>query len=191
MKKTSRIIAGLAVLGLTMSACGDGGVGENSGDPLDADEAGVLFNELVEIGFVGLARGPAPMSVAAAEPIPATSSQCPGGGSVTVSGNADDGTTRASFDITETISGCVISVDGIAFTVNGDPNIKITGDISIDDESFEIFDFNMYMNGGFLYTADDGRAGRCAIDVSATLSETSVSVSGSFCGQDVTLSASF
>ncbi len=49
----------------------------------------------------------------------------------------------------------------------------------------------MDMKGGFQYTADDGRAGRCAIDVSATLSGTSISVSGSFCGQDVTLSASF
>ena len=162
MKKTSRIIAGLSVLGLTMSACGDGGVGEDSGDPLDANEAGVLFNELVQIGFGGLASGPAPMSVAAAVPIPETSSQCPGGGSVTVSGNVSDGTTSASFDITETISGCVISVDGIAFTVNGDPNIKITGDISFDDESFENFDFNMDMKGGFQYTADDGRAGRFA-----------------------------
>lgn len=192
MKKASRLLTGFVALGIAVSACGDGAgtLGTNSGDPLDAGEANAVFNQLFAIGFGGIASGPAPLRAAAAEPIPETTSQCPGGGSVTVSGDVDGGSTSASFNIVETISGCMITEDGVVFTVNGDPNITISGDISFD-QSLENLDVDMDMIGGFGYSADDGRSGTCAVDVSISLTGTNASVTGNVCGQSVTVSSAF
>jgi hypothetical protein len=191
MKKVSRFIAGFAALGIAVSACSDsGGTGTNSGDPLDADEANALFNQLFSIGFGGISSAPAPMKAAAAEPIPETTSSCPGGGSVTVSGNVDANSSGGTFDITETISGCVVTSDGVAFTVNGDPNIRITGDVTVN-QTAQTVDIDMSMKGGFSYSADDGRSGSCAVDVSISVTGTSASVTGTVCGQSVSVSSAF
>ena len=186
MNKASRIAAGFLVLGMAVSACGDdgGAVGTTSGDPLNSTEANAVFNQLFGIGFGGLASPPALMAAPAAEPIPETTTQCPGGGSVTVSGDVSGGTTSGSFDITETISGCVVTEGGVAFTVNGDPEIRITGDITIG-QTLEDIDIDMTIRGGFTYSSDDGRSGSCGVDVSISMTGSTISASGNVCGQSV------
>ena len=100
MKKAPQFLAGLAVLGVAVSGCGDdAGTGTNSGDLLETGEANAVFNQLFAIGFGGIASGPAPLTAPTAEPIPETSTQCPGGGSVTISGSVNGAATSATFEI--------------------------------------------------------------------------------------------
>lgn len=187
MSRASRFAAGFLVVALAFSACGDDGgpVGTNSGDPLTEAEANALFNQLFGMGFGEVASPPA-MMAPAAEPIPETSTACPGGGSVTISGSVNAGTNSASFDITETISGCIVTEGVVVFTVNGDPSIRITGDITIDQSTQDI-EMDMTVRGGIRFSTDDDRDGSCAIDVSISLTSSSVSASGQVCNHSVTV----
>ncbi len=186
MRRTTRLAATASALALVLAGCGSD-IGTNSGDPLTQEEAGEIFAQLQNAvaGALGSASAPATVSPpeVLAVPIPTNSASCPAGGSVSVSGNADETANGITFSLTEEISNCGIVYNTITFTVDGDPNIKISGDISIggDMEISGTYD----MKGGFLYSADDGRAGSCAVDASVNF--TTFNVDGSLCGHGLTV----
>jgi hypothetical protein len=193
MRKAAKLFALGAGLALFVTACGDDGpTGTNSGDPLTAQEALDVYAQLntaIATALGGAVPGPAASPGAAMDPIPTVSADCPYGGSVTVSGdvNADNfGENGGSIDfsLTEEINGCGVLSGGTTFTVDGDPYIAMSGDINvtIDGMSYDISG-TYDLDGGFSYTADDGRSGSCAMDVSVNYG--TLSVSGSVCGQSV------
>ncbi len=188
MKQATRLLAALVAVGLPVTACGDdgGGTATTSGDQLTASEVDAIFSELFEIAFG--AGGLSPAASAPAAPVPFNQSisqtkACPGGGSVSLSGNLngtiDDVTSEGNINmtLTEDISGCVITSDTKKFTVNGDPNIQITASVTFTPGISGTFT----MKGGFKYTSDDGRSGSCGIDMSVNLA--TEAVTGNVCGR--------
>jgi hypothetical protein len=196
MRKAVRLFALTAGLAFVATACGDDdptGTGTNSGDPLTTQEALDVYAQLnlaVSQALGGAVPGPAATPGAAMDPIPTVSADCPYGGSVTVSGDVDasdfgQNGGSLSFTFTESISGCKVMSGGNTFTVDGDPNISISGDIDVTLSNQNYSLSGTYdLDGGFSYTSDDGRSGSCAMDVSVDYG--TFSVSGSICGQSIT-----
>jgi len=189
MQPTPRRLALTATLTLAIAACGGDSVGVTSGDPLTQQEALAIFTELNDAvsDALGGVAAPAASSGATMDAIPTVTGDCSAGGSVTVSGDADADinqstmTGSVSFSLTESINGCALVYNSIRFTVNGDPNIKINGDLDIG-ENFNITG-TYEMKGGFEYDADDSRSGTCGVDVNVNF--TNLTASGSFCGQSL------
>ena len=194
MRKAVRFLALTAGLVVFATACGDDTpTGTNSGDPLTTQEALDVYVQLnAAIGqALGGVTAPAATPGASQDPIPTVSANCPYGGSVSVSGdydigdfNTNTGEGTISFSLTESISSCGVMSGDIEFTVNGDPNITVGGDITIAQVN-QTFDISgtYTMNGGFRYTSDDGRSGSCAMNVSVNYE--TFSVSGSICGNSL------
>ncbi len=179
MKRASRFLSALAIIGV-FTACSDSGGAE--GDALTNDELGELTGTLVEPMFE-LLFGPqlvAPAIPRAAQAPVADTKECDEGGSLTITGDITDTETGGTVDLTESINSCEEAHGEVVFTMVGDPNITMTG--SGDDTSG-----SLSINGGFTWTATDGRTGGCGVDVDATLTGTTISFDGSICGVDVDL----
>ncbi|MDH3290663.1 MAG: hypothetical protein OEO20_00485 [Gemmatimonadota bacterium] len=185
MRRITRLTGTVGALALVLAGCGSD-VGTNSGDPLTQAEAAEIFAQLQTAVADALGSPSAPATVSPPEvmavPIPTSSATCPAGGSVSVSGSADETATGISFSLTETVSNCGIVYNTITFTVDGDPHIKISGDITIGGDMQVSGTYDM--QGGFLYSADDGRAGSCAVDASVNF--TTFNIGGSLCGHSLT-----
>jgi hypothetical protein len=179
MKKASRLVAGFAALGLAFTACGgddgdDAGItGTTTGDELTQAEALAIFGVLQDAAFDAL---PSPMASAAAEPI-SGSSTCPDGGSISISGDGTASGNSVSFDMTQTVSNCLLSVNNIDFTVNGAPSIRIQGNFTASGTGFS---GTYAMSGGFGYSSSDNREGTCSVDIDFDWSN--FSTLGSICG---------
>ena len=152
---------------------------------MTANELGEISGVIVEPLFaaIGLAPTPAPPALAAAAAVPVNDVyECDEDGSLNVTGDVTDGEDTFSADLTETVNGCKTMVDGVTFTLAGDPNVTLSGSGQGDSGSFSI-------NGGFTYTTNDDRAGGCGVDVDASVSVSlttvTVSFSGTVCGTDV------
>jgi hypothetical protein len=173
-------LSALAVFGL-FTACSDSGGA--SGDALTTAELSELTGTLMEPMF-DLLFGPtlaAPMIPRAASAPVSDNIECDEGGSLSISGDISDTESGGgTVDLTETINSCEEAHGEVVFTMVGDPNITMTG--SGDDTSG-----SLSINGGFTYTATDGRTGSCGVDVDATLTGTTISFDGSICGVDVDL----
>jgi len=193
MRRASRLLTFLTLSTVAFTACSDSG--GSTGDALEQAEASAIFAQLFAMGFGAVDQAPSawmasggPQQAPFSETISATAS-CPAGGSVSISGSVSGdidestGNGTVTLSMTESISGCKISHDGVTFTVDGDPNIAIDSDVTVSGGG-ETLSGMFEMSGGFTYTASDGRAGGCGIDVSVNLS--TYSASGSVCGQSVT-----
>ena len=179
MKRASRFLSVLAVLGL-FTACGDSGGAD--GDALTNDELGELTGTLVEPMF-DLLFGPQPAAPAiprAAQAPVADTKNCDEGGSLTITGDITDTETGGTVDLTESINSCEEAHGEVVFTMVGDPDIKMSGSGNDLGGSLDI-------TGGFMWTGTDGRSGSCGVDVDATLSGLTISFDGSVCGVDVDL----
>lgn len=212
MRKLSRNVAALAAgITLSVAACGgdDGPTGSNSGAQLTQVEAQELASEVFDILFtIGLTGtspsvaapidGPAGAIVrfslaAAAEPIQG-SVDCEGGGSVSVSGDVTASSTSSTFDVTEQINNCVaVGSSGTRFTMNGDPNIRMTGSVSTTTDLSSIT-FDLNIDGGIRFSTNDNRSGTCSIsiamggtiDINNLTNPNAISISGNVCGQSIT-----
>lgn len=188
MNRTARRFASLAGLMVAAAGCGDS-ITDSTGDPLTQEEAVAIYAELqFAVSDALNAQGAAAAGSGAmlVTPITPVTGTCGGGGTVTVSGDADDsldpvtGYGTVSFTLTETFDDCVVQTTGADFTVNGDPHVTAAGDVTIDENGLGgTYD----MNGGFAYTADDGRAGTCGVGVSINFS--TLRVSGKVCGKTI------
>ena len=203
---TSSVLA--LALGLGVAACGDS-VTATSGDTITSAEASELANAIVAAADFGFsALGPAPAAAPGAEAGSAGSititidqtGECDGGGSVAVKGkvtaNINDAQTSGSlsFDYTLAPSACDVQTQaGTVFTLTGNPNVGVSGDFSFGNQQYS---GGLSYDGGFDWSADDGRSGTCGIgldanfDLDATNLTGSASVSGKVCNISVNNSVS-
>jgi hypothetical protein len=199
-----RFLSGLsAALAVSLAACGGDTTG--TGDPLSEAEATELAEALVEGGFVGFAQQAAPMGAPGAEAATITvtlnetypCNDAGGTGTVTMAGsvsvnvNEETGVGAFEFNYTMAPHGCTVPTSGVlVFTVDGDPNIRITGDFDWTETSAS---GSLNYGGGFAWDASDGRSGTCGVDLTAnynftwssTSSSGSATMSGSVCGVTV------
>ena len=196
-----RIIASLCVV-VGLSACKDFTA---SGDPLTPAEANEMAEALVGGGFPGTGGvGAAPSAAPANEAAPAEritltindSSPCEGGGTVALAGtltadvNTQTKTGELNYNFTLSPNACVVTTEGNkTFTIAGDPNLKGEGNLNWSQTTFQ-GDFTY--KGKFQWTANDGRAGACGVDLEAhvnvssgTSGSASASLTGSVCGATV------
>jgi hypothetical protein len=198
--KMQRFLGTLAIVSF-LAACSDGGVSPTEGDPLTDLESEALAGELLEGAFSGMSAGLSGQGTQSPNlsQVPISFSldishveSCEGSGtinlSVSMSGTIDDQTGEGdlALEIVETMNDCVVTAEGVVFTVNGNPNITMTGDFTMSGESISgTFAFN----GGFSYSAADGRVGSCGVDVDIVFSPTSLSFSGTVCNTTVNYEA--
>ena len=198
--KMQRFLGTLAIVSF-LAACSDGGVSPTEGDPLTELESEALAGELLEGAFSGMTAGltgqgtqsPSLSQVPVSFSLDITHVEsCEGSGTidlaVSMSGTIDDVTGEGdlSLDIVETMNDCVVTVETVVFTVNGNPNITMTGDFTMSGQDISgTFGFN----GGFSYTAADGRQGSCGVDVDIVFSPTSLSYTGTVCNTTIDFQA--
>lgn len=179
------------------AGCGDA----TGSDALTSDEAAGLTAQMAGAGVAGAGSGiagsPARASGLEAVPVPINvtvnhTQSCQGGGSInmtgSVSGSIDsetqDGT--LSVNITQSITDCRLTEAGKEFTVSGNPNLQVTGNVTIvggQPSGTQTLTFT----GAFQWSANDGRSGSCEIDITINWSPTtaSASVTGTACGHNV------
>jgi hypothetical protein len=198
------IVASLCAV-VALSACKDFTA---SGDPLTSTEANELAEELMGQGFPGLGGiGAAPPAAPSAEAAPAApaerititindSNPCEGGGTVALAGtltadvNQQAQTGKLEYRFTLTPAACVFTTrSNKTFTITGDPNLKSEGNLDWTSTGFQ---GTFTYKGKFQWTASDGRAGACGVDLEANINvmtgtsgTASASLKGSVCGATV------
>lgn len=188
---------------LVFSACGGDDPTGTTGDALTAAEAQYLVSAffgslqliqipLLETGPAAVAGGPArtPYGEVYDDQIDATDT-CLGGGQTTVdgiiTGDVDQAAGTADITATATVDfvNCVVPGETVTFTVNGDPDVGIVGDIVITDQAITI---DIDASGGVAFETSDGRSGTCGMDItiSANASQAGLeqTLTGSACGQN-------
>lgn len=191
---TPLTLALLAILAL--GAC-DGATGPDDGALSDL-EVTALSDAMVDADFALTAEAALAGETGAGDgvlldPITATTEftttrTCPAGGRVVVEGThvrvRDPETHSGSSDLslTKTHEACARVVRTVTITVNGDPNVAVAAHHAWADGRRD-GPQTLTMEGALAWSTDDGREGRCTIDVSATFDpETRTrTVSGTFC----------
>lgn len=200
MSSSLRHLALLAGLALFTAGCSDST--GTDGDALSPAEAAFLADEFTVTALDGLssALSRAPAAAALASP-PITftrtvsySRDCQGGGTVSVTGSMtgtlDSETRSGTVSVANTmiITDCVKSRGDLTFTLNTDPSLDLSGEITIENGQRSGGTFAKI--GAFRWEASDGRSGRCAIDLSITwAADGSRSVTGTVCGRAVNRSS--
>jgi hypothetical protein len=193
MRNMYRGFIGLTTaLCLTLVACGDTLTGVDSGDPLTSAEIAAVvaaFGSSLEQTGVSAApaAGPAqaPVSVNTSADVSVPCDQGTFDMSASISGTIDDETfdTDVTMDASWNPIGCQVTDGTSVFTLDGDPRVELHLELTSADGTVTI---NGTEQGGFSFTADDGRAGSCAFDVTFSIVTTATSVdatvSGSICG---------
>ena len=187
----------VACAAVVAMGCGNG-TGP-TGDLLSDAEVEALAGALMGtalgegLGDLGGAQSQHSEHVVNAEPVTFNFSinetgSCPGGsGTVQItgslSGTIDDQTGEGTLalDFTQTMNACVFETAAGLFTVSGDPNIRMSGDMSWNAEG-PTGESTFGYKGGFAWSDSEGRSGTCGIDVSIAWSATSASFSGKICG---------
>lgn len=206
----SRLLTLLAapVVALSLAACDDDGGTGIEGDDLTQAETEAMVDILLAEGL-GTALGfgafggtfepsDLPLVTRLAEEIDETfgpfTESCPFGGRVTWSGSAtgnlDDETGEGDIDLAFTTvhDDCGLSSEDedVLFTFTGDDQIDSDLAFVITQQLVELDGATI---GGIVWELEDGRSGRCGIDVgfSFDVTETRVvgSMSGTVCGVDV------
>jgi hypothetical protein len=186
----------LATSLLALSACGGDDPTGNSGDALTAAEAEFFVSEL--FGALSLIQIPLLSGVPAQTPYGDVypdqidaSDQCGGGGLAsivgTITGDVDQQAGTGDINIAATVDfdDCIVPGETVSFTVNGNPDIGMTADISITQTAITI---DIGANGGVSYVTSDGRSGSCSMDLAVAASSSSAGISqsltGTACGQN-------
>lgn len=198
----------VAVSAAAVVAMGCGNGTGPTGDVLDDAEVQALASALMGVAVgEGLsvsapaANQTAAGSVANADPVDFSFSvnqtvECPSGtGTIklvgSMSGSIDSQTQdgNLALDFTQTMTGCVIETNNGLYTVDGDPDIRMSGDIAWNAEG-PTGESTFGYKGGFAWSDANDRSGTCGIDVSITWTATSASYSGKICGNEYSGSVS-
>ncbi len=179
-------------------ACSDTPVDVGDGDTLTQAEAFALATAL---GFQSLdfgrqqgasstaARGGRPLATESISIDYDVTRPCILGGSVTSSGTisvqTDEKTDLAIVDVvaTEAHHACVFQLQDTRVSVTGDPDITTTVHAeSLAGESTGTQ--SVAVEGAFIWEAEDGRDGRCAVDILVEVDEDAATqtTQGNFCG---------
>jgi len=198
-----RTLAGAAALVSLAVACSDST--GTSGDRLTQAEAAFLATSLgaqssaaaaTRASSTSLASG---ASASAAVPSPfefslETTVPCPLGGNSKVSAAMRGSIDAAGRTLTADLSGslepasCVLrSKEGVSFTITGAPGLESDAHVAFTDGQ-PTGEHTASLEGGFSWSASDGRSGTCDVDYRATANYTSnqATVNGDFCGSTVT-----
>ncbi len=115
---------------------------------------------------------------------------CDGGGSVTVTGTItsqnfdENGTGTFGYDLRQKPSGCRITTSQGPFSVDGDPDIRVSAAVDYDEWVPQgVFEFGY--KGGYKWSGPDGSGG-CRIDLDYAFNYTTqkMSMKGRMCGYD-------
>lgn len=114
---------------------------------------------------------------------------CPGGGRAVVDGAVSDGTTQLEVDLEIGLRDCVLSGDGVTFTLTAD--LKETGTVvwTVDGLDFTV-ELRLRMAGEFSFDVGD-RHGYCHADftysrrISTEQNSQHVAQAGRICGHDL------
>jgi hypothetical protein len=190
----------IAFLAAFLAACGGGDATEPEEVALDQvagmQIATTLMSEIITIGFSALAGADAPAgavrgelrsALSAGGLVPITQTvPCQGGGTINVTGSytntlGNAGTGNVAFDLRQVPNNCVMTTSQGAYTVNGNPDFTITGDLSVTAWNLGVFHFTY--GGGFRWSGRGG-SGSCSIDLTYNFNyaTSSVSASGHICG---------
>ena len=211
MRKPLRLLSLLAGLSLVAAACADLSGPSNQ---LTDDEAAFLAQEFAGEalegvnhsmeGSPGMAGSPSIAGAAADRPNswPVTwertfsvTRTCPAGGTVTSSGSNTgdidengDGTVEISHVLA--MEDCARTRDAVTITVNTDPDLTMTGTVTIENGQRTGGTFTK--TGTFLWETSDGRSGSCEVDLTITWDGNSGwhhgqlrGLKGNVCGRDV------
>lgn len=121
-----------------------------------------------------------------------TTHPCPAGGLVEISLDADvaydQGAQSFTLDATGAVEhdGCGVNAQGAEVTLDGDPGLTL-GVHAAAENGAPVGDWTSFVDGAFLWSADDGREGRCIIDLASTTDFTAQSrtISGEVCGHTI------
>jgi hypothetical protein len=198
------------LLSLLCVSCGSSSVGNQDLSPAQAEAIsqqvvtalqGALAS--TESGFTGLQSAHPSIATLMHEATPSQASDCtinsngetcnipitytgpcPGGGTIGVSGDLDftlnnSGGGTDSTSITVTPTNCAVS----NLTINGDPNVTVTTQVSFADDQLE-FPLTLTERGAVSYGPKP--SGTCSLNVALTInSQSSCTISGTACGQPV------
>lgn len=200
MNTRKPFIAVVAVFAALTAACGGSDATEPEEAALDQvagmQIASTLMSEIITIGFSALAGGDAPAGAVRGELRSALSAgglvpisqtvPCQGGGTIGVTGSytntlGNAGTGNVAFDLRQVPNNCVMSTSQGPYTVNGNPDFTITGDLSVTTWNLGVFHFTY--GGGFRWSGRGG-SGSCSIDLTYNFNygTSTFSANGHMCG---------
>jgi len=196
-----RALAGACTLAVTLAACSD--TTGTSGDQLTAEESAWLA---MTLGSQTSAAAGTRASISAAEGAAAESSvpspfsfaldltvPCPLGGNAkvaaTMAGTVDQATHSLTADLTGSLApaACVVrSERGVSFTLTGTPALTSASHVAFTNGQ-PTGEHTASLQGGFSWSASDGRTGTCTVDYTARANygTNQATVNGSFCGSTV------
>lgn len=191
-----KLIFGLAAM-LAVAACDDDGTGVE-GDAMTKVEATALAGEIALTSQEATTEGVTEVTQSGGEGSgtitldQTTTHPCPAGGEIAVAIEAtvDYDQQAESFDLdaggTLTHADCGVVRDGVTFTVDGDPALSFEAHAAAEG-GVAVGAWTSGATGAFLWSASDGRSGRCVIDIATVtdFGETTRTVEGEVCGHTV------
>lgn len=189
------------VLGLVavfaVAACDDEGTGVE-GDAMTTAEATAVAEIVASSGGAATTEGLTEVTQSGGEGSgtitldQTTTHPCPVSGEVEVSLDitVDYDTDAESFELDATGElthfACAFNRNNVTFTVDGDPSLSMQA-FAAADGGVPVGDWTSSADGAFLWTASDGRSGRCVIDVMTVtdFAEQRRTVSGEACGHTI------
>ncbi len=185
MTRVSLLRGGFVAIAALAIGCGD-----STAPGVNLSEAQVedMLEAMTAVSYIGQVAGPEfsirrAGQVANATVTVSETVECPNGGSVTVNGTAtsDEDAGTFSAQITQGFSACAApSESGRVWTFDGDPDIT-TNISATHDEATGAFSITAGQAGAVKFASNLG-AGRCAIDLTLTLSGDATSGSATFSG---------
>lgn len=193
MRSTLGVLALVAMV--TVAGCDDPASVDGG---LTTEEAIGLSTAMAEDGFVVTGDMPGADDAAGAvvyDPVTSTTQftttrTCPAGGVFVVAGtrtrtwDRDTRSGTADVDLTKTHEDCARVMGDVLFTLNGDPDIAVEAHHAWENGTRSGLQ-TLSMQGAFTWAADDGREGRCEVDVEAEFDpETNTrTVAGTVCNR--------
>lgn len=199
---TAIVAATTLTMLLTVSACGDDSPAGITGDALNAAETQQLVGaffivlEVIDIPLLDNFYGPAAGARPAATPYGELYddeidgvTECLGGGSASVTGlitgdvDQEAETADISVSATADLVACVVPGEATTFTLNGDPDVDLSAEITITPTAISI---DISTDGDVAFSTNDGRSGSCSLNFGVSASATQAGViqnlTGTVCG---------
>ncbi|HEU5209499.1 MAG TPA: hypothetical protein VFU06_08815 [Longimicrobiales bacterium] len=188
-------ILGLAAVTL-LAACDDDPTG-TEGDSMTRVEAQAVASNVFAVGEAATTEGITEVTETGEGSgtihfTQTSSHPCPQGGSVQVSLNIDvdyDEPAQAfELDATGALThdGCAVAGDDAVITFDGDPNLQV-GVYAAAEGGVATTPWTNSVEGAFTWAADDGREGRCVVDLfsSTDFVDRERTLSGEVCGHTI------
>jgi hypothetical protein len=203
MRRSAQVVL-LCLLSLPLASCGKSPT-DAGGDQLTQQESLALYSEIslaLSQALANVSNSGSPARAPAAAPTTFSgsinsSTACSAGGTAAVIGSYNgsydtQGTDYTySYDMTMAFNSCQTSGQASQVTITGDPSLTITGDFHWTGTTY---DYTYTEQGGIAFTTSDGRSGSCQISYSSTVTydgtKSSVSLTGSVCGTDISAAGS-